>query len=119
MERHHFVDKVLCSQSYGFSSSHVQMWELDHKVGWVLKNWYFQIVVLEKTLDSPLDCKEIKPINPIGNQTWIFIGKTDTDAETPILWPPDTKSQLSGKEPDAEKDWGQKEKRVPEDEMVR
>ena len=95
------------------------MWELDIKKTEHWRADAFELLMLEKTLDSPLDCKEIKPINPIGNQTWIFIGKTDTDAETPILWPPDTKSQLSGKEPDAEKDWGQKEKRVPEDEMVR
>ena len=108
----------LYSQSYGFSSSHVRMWELDHKEGWVLKNWCFQTVLLEKTLESPLDCKEIKPVNPKGNQPWIFIGRTDTEAETPILWPPDAKSQLIGKDPDAGKDWRQEEKGVTEDEMV-
>ena len=96
-QRHHFVDKGPSSQSYGFSSNHVWMWELDHKEGWVPKNWYFQIVVLEKTLESPLDCKGIKPVNPSGNQQWIFFGRTDAEAEAPILWPPDAKSQLIGK----------------------
>ena len=107
---------TLFSQSYGFSSSHVWMWELDHKEGWALKNWCFQIVVLEKTLESPFDCKEVTWINPKGNQPWIFIGWTD--AEAPILWPPDAKSQLIGKDPDAGKDWGQEEKRETEDEVV-
>ena len=87
-----------------YSSSHVQMWELDHKEGWALKKWCFQTVVLEKILESPLNCKEIKPVNPTGNQSWIFIGRTD--AEAPILWPPDANSQLIGKDSDAEKDWG-------------
>ena len=96
----------LYSQRYHFSSSHVWMWELDHKEGWVLKNWCFHTVVLEKTLESPLDSKEIKPVNPIGNQPWIFIGMTDAEAEAPIFWPPDVKSQLTGKNPDAGKDWG-------------
>ena len=100
--RHHFAIKVLCSQNYGFSSSHVWMWELDHKGGWMLKNWCFQIVVLEKTLECPLDCKEIKPLNPKGNQSWIFTGRTD--AEAPIFLPLDAKSQLTGKDPDAGKD---------------
>jgi len=104
------------SQSYGFSSSHVQMWELDHKA-WALKNWCFQTVVLEKTLESPLDCKEIKPVNPKGNQSWIFIGRTDAEAKAPILWPPDAKSWLTGKDPDTGKDWGQ-EKETTKDEMV-
>ena len=99
-----------------FSSSHVCMWELDHKEGWVPKNWCFLIVVLEKTLESPLDCKEIKPVNPKGNQPWIFIGRTE--AEAPLLWSPDSKNQLSGKDPDAGKDWRQKEKGAAEDEMV-
>ena len=84
---------------YGFSSSHVWMWELDHKESWVLKNWCFWTVVLEKTLESPLDCKEIKPVNPKGNQSWIFIGRTDAEAEAPTLWPPDVKSLLIGKTP--------------------
>ena len=90
LNRHHFAGKGPYSQSYGFSSSHVQMWELDHKEGWVLKNWCFQIVVLQKTLESLLDCKEITPVNPKGNQPWIFIGRTD--AEAPTFWPPDAKS---------------------------
>ena len=92
---HHFADKGQSSQSYGFSSSHIQMWELDHKEGWALKNWYFQTVVLEKTFGSPLDSKEIKSVNPNGNQPWIYIGKTDAEAEAPILWPPDVKSRNS------------------------
>ena len=91
------ADRGLCSKSYGFSSSHVQMWELDHKEGWVLKNWCFWNVVLEKTLENLLDCKEIKLVNPEGNQPWIFVGRTDAEAETPILWPLDSKSWLIGK----------------------
>ena len=94
------------------------MWELDHKEGYALKNKRFWTVVLEKTLESPLDCKEIKPVNPKGNQPWIFIGRTDVEAETPILWPPDSKNWLIGKDPDAGKDWGQEEKGMTEDEMV-
>ena len=95
------------------------MWELDYKEGWVPKNRYFQIVVLEKTSESHLDSREIKPVNPKGNQSWIFIGKTDAEAKAPILCPPDAKSQLIGKDPDAGKDWRQKEKVVSEDEMIR
>ena len=117
-QRHYFANKGPSSQSSSFSSSHVWMWELDHKEGWVLKNWCFQTVVLEKTLESPWDCKEISPVHPKGNKPWIFIGRTDAEAEAPILWPPDMKSWLTGKDPDAEKDWGQEEKRVTEDEMV-
>ena len=94
------------------------MWEVDCEDSWVLKNWCFGTMVLEKTLESPLDCKEIKPVNPIGNQSWIFIGRTDAEAEAPILWPPDAKSWLFGKDPDAGKDWNQKKKRTTEDEMV-
>ena len=94
---------VLSSQSYGFSSSHVLILELDHKESWVLKNWCFWTVVLKKTLVSPLDCKEIKSVNPKGNQSWIFIGRTDVEAETPILWPPDVKNWLIWKDPDAGK----------------
>ena len=96
---------------------HVWMWELDYKKSWVLKNWCFWTVVLEKTLESPLDCKEIQSVHPKGDQSWIFIGRTDDEAETPILWPPDAKSWLIGKDPDAGKDWGQ-EKGTIEDEMV-
>ena len=106
------------SQSYGFSSSHVWMWELDYKEIWVPKNWCFWTVVLEKTLESPLDCKEIQPVHPKGNQSWIFIGRNDAEAETPKLWPPDVKNWLIWKEPDAGKDWGQEEKGTTEDEMV-
>ena len=96
------------SQSCGFSSSHVWMWELDHKEGWAPKNWNFWIVVLEKTLENPLDSREIKPVNPKGNQAWIFIGRTD--AEVPILWPSDGKSRFIGEDPDAGKDKRQKER---------
>ena len=104
------------NQSYGFSNSFVWMWELDHKEVWVPKNWCFWIVVV-KTLESPLDCKEIKPVNPKGNQSWIFIGRTDNEAEAPILWPPDVKSWLIEKDTDAGKDWEQ-EKGTTEDEMI-
>ena len=96
--------KVHLSPSYGFSSSHVWMWDLEHKESWAPKNWCFWTVVLEKTLESLLDCKEIQPVNPKGNQSWIFIGRTDAEAETPILWPPDAKSWLIWKDPDAGKD---------------
>ena len=106
------------SQSYGFSSSHVWMWELGCEEGRAPKNWCFWTVVLEKTLESPLDCKEIQPVHPKGNQTWIFIGKTDAEAESPILLPPEAKSWLIGKAPDAGKDWGQEEKGTTEDETV-
>ena len=97
-------------QSYGFSSRHVWMWELDYKESWVPKNWCFWTMGLEKTLESPLDYKEIQPVNPKGNQSWIFIGKTDAEAETPMLWPPDVKKWLIGKDPDAGKNWRQEEK---------
>jgi len=95
------------------------MWELDYKEAWVSKNWRFQTAVLEKTLKSHLDSKEIKPANPKGNQPWIFIGRTDAEAETPILWSPDAKSRLTGKDSDAGKDRGQEEKGMTDDEMVR
>ena len=98
---------LLTKSIYGFSRSHVWMWELDYKDSWALKNW---TVVLEKTLESPLDCKEIQPIHPKGDQSWVFIGRTDAEAETPILWPPDMKSWLIWKDPDAGKDWRQEEK---------
>ena len=106
------------SQSYCFSSSHVWMWELDYKESWPLKNWCFWTVVLEKTLKSPLDCKEIQPVHPKGNQSWVFIGRTNVEAETPIFWPPDAKSWLIWKDPDAGKDWRQEETWTTEDEMV-
>ena len=109
---------IVKSQSYGFSSSHVRMWELAHKEGWVLKNWCFWTVVLEKILESPLDCKEIQPVNPKWNWPWIFIGRTDAETDAPILWPPDAKSRLTGKDRDVRKDWWQEEERVTEDEMV-
>ena len=116
--RHYFANKGPSSQGYGFSSSRVWMWELDYKESLVPKNWCFWTVVLEKTLESPLDCKEIQPIHPKGNQSWIFIGKTDAEAETPILWPPDAKSWLIWKDPDAGKDWWQEEKGTTEDDVV-
>ena len=94
------------------------MWELDYKESWALKNWCFWAVVLEKTLESPLDCKEIQPVHPKGNQSWIFIRRTDVEAETPILWPPDVKNWLIWEDPDAEKDRKQEEKGTIEDEMV-
>ena len=104
--RNSFADKGLSSQNYDFLSSHVQMWELDNKEGWEPKNWCFQTVVLEKTLQSPLDSKEIKLVNPKCNQPWIFTERSNAKAETPILWPPDVKSQLIGKDPDAQQDRG-------------
>ena len=117
-QSHYFANKGLSSQSYGFSSSLVCMWELDYKESWALKNWCFWTVVLEKTLERTLDCKEIKPVHPKGNQPWIFIGRTDTEAETPILWPPDVKSWLIWRDPDAGKDWRQEEKGTTEDKTV-
>ena len=115
-QRCHFANKCPYNQSYGFSSIHVQMWKLDHKEVWVPENWCFLTVVLEKILESPLDCKEIKPVNYKGNQSWIFTGKTD--AEAPILQLLDAKSWLIGKDPDAGKDWGQEEKGVKEHEII-
>ena len=111
--------KVHIVKGMVYSSSHVQMWELDHKGGWTPKNWWFWIVVLEKTLESPLDSKEIKPVNLKGNQSWILTERTDAEAEAPILWPPDVKSWFTGKDLDAGKDWRQEEKGVSEDETVR
>ena len=104
-QRHYFADKGQSSQSYGFSSSHIWMWELYYKESWEPKNWCFWTVVLEKTLESPLDSKEIQLVHPKGNQSWIFIGRTDAEAETPILWPSYVKNWLIGKDPDAGKDW--------------
>ena len=118
-QRHYFVNKGLSSQTYGFSSSHVWMWELTIMKAECQRNWYFLTVVLEKTLESPLDCKTIKPVNPQGNQSRIFIGTADAEAEAPILWPPDVKKWLTGKDPDAGKDWRLEEKGMTEDEMVR
>ena len=117
-QRHHFADKGPHSQSYGFSNSHIRMWELDHKKDGVPKNWCFQIAVLERTLESSLDRKEIKSVNPKRNKPWIIFGRTDAEAESPILWPPDAKSWLIGKDPDAGKDWEQEVKGITEDEMV-
>ena len=119
--RHYFANKGPSSQSYGFSSGHIWMWELDYKESWAPKNWWFWTVVLEKTLESPLDCKEIQPVHPKGNQSWIFIGRTDAEAETSILWPPHMKNWLTRKdslEKDAGKDWRQEEKGMTEDEIV-
>ena len=104
-QRHYFVSRSPSSQGYGFSSSPIWMWELDYKESWEPKNWCFWTVVLEKTLESPLDCKEIQSVHPKGDQSWVFIGRTDAEAETPILWPPDVKSWLIWKKTDAGKDW--------------
>ena len=111
-QRHYFVDKGPSSQGYVFSSGHVWMWKLEYKESWALKNWCFWTVVLEKTLESPFDCKEIQPVHPKVDQSWTV------EAETPILWPPDAKSWLTWKDPDARKDWGQEEKGTTEDEIV-
>ena len=118
-QRHHFANQDPYSQSYGFSSSHVWMWELDYKESWAPKNGCFWTVVLKKILESLLDYKEMRPINPKGNQPWIFIGRTDNEAKTPLLWPLDAKSLLITKDPDAGKDRRQEEKGTTEDKMVR
>ena len=117
-QRHYFANRGPSNQGYGFSSGHVWMWELDYQESWAPKNWCFWTVVLEKILESPLDCKEIQPVHPKGDESWVFIGRTDVEAETPILWPPDAKSWLIGKDPGAGKDWGQEEKGTTEDVMV-
>ena len=117
-QRHYFGKKDSSGQGFGFSSSHVWMWELDYKESWAPKNWCFWTVVLEKTLESPLDCMEIQPVNPKGNQSWIFIGRTDVEAETPTLWPPDAKNWLIWKDSNAGKDRRQEEKGTTEDEMA-
>ena len=117
-QRHYFANKSPSSQGYGFSCGHVWMWELDCEEGWAPKNWCFWTVVLEKTLESPLDFKEIQPVHSEGDQSCVFIGRTDAEAETPILWPPHAKSWLIGKDPDAGRDWGQEEKGMTEDEMA-
>ena len=118
-QRHYFPIKGPSSQGYGFSRGHAWMWELDYKESWVLKKWCFWTVVLEKTLESPLDCKEIQPVHPKGDWSWVFIGRTDVEAATPILWPPDMKSWLICRDPDVRKDWRQEEKGTTKDEMVR
>ena len=117
-QRHYFANKCPSSQSFGFSSSHVWMWELDYKESWVQKNWCFWTVVLEKALESRLDCKEIQPVHPKVNQSWVFFGRTDVEAESPILWPPDVKNWLVEKDRDAGKDWRREEKGTTVDEMV-
>ena len=117
-QRHYFTSKGPSSQGYGFSSSRLWMWELDYKESWEPKIWCSWTMVLEKTLESPLDCKEIQTVNPRGNQSWIFTGRTDPEAETPILWPPDAKNWLIWKDSDAGKDWRWEEKGTTEDEMV-
>ena len=117
-QRYYFTDKSLYSLSYAFSSSHIWMWELNHKESWALRNWCFWTVVLEKTLESPLACEEIKPVNTKGNQSWTLIGRTDAKAEAPKVWPLDAKNWLIGKDPDAMNDLRQEEKRVTENEIV-
>ena len=117
-QRHYFANKGPSSQGYGFSCGHVWMWELDCGESWVLKNWYFWTVVLEKTLESPLDCREIQPVHSKGDQPWVFFGRNDAKAETPVLWPLHAKSWLIGKDSDAGRDWGQEEKGTTEDEMA-
>ena len=116
--RYYFANKGLSSQGYGFSSGHIWMWVLDCEESWVPKNWCFWTVVLEKTLESPLDSKEIQPVHPKGSQSWIFTGRTDAEAETPILWPLDAKNWFIRKDPDAGKDWSWEEKGSTEGEMV-
>ena len=117
-QRHYFAIKCPSSLSYGFSSSHVWMRELDYKEGWSPKNWCFWMVVLEKTLERPLDCKKIQPVHPKGDQSWVFFGRTDVEAETPTLWSSDGKNWVIWKYPDAGKDWRPVEKGMLEDEMV-
>ena len=117
-QRHYFANKGPSSKGYGFSSGHVWMWELDSEESWVSKNWCVWTVVLEKSLQSPLDFKEIQPVHSKGDQSWVFIGRTDAKAETLVLWPPRAKSWLIGKDSDAERDWGQEEKGMAEDEMA-
>ena len=117
-QKHYFANKGLSSQSYGFSSSHVWMWELDYKESWAPKKWCFWTVVLEKTLEGPLDWKEIQIVNPKGNHSWIFIGRTNAEADAPVLWPHDAKNWLIVKDTDAEKDWRLEEKGMTKDKMV-
>ena len=117
-QRHYFANKCPSTQSYCFCSSHVWIWELDYKESWALKNWCFWSLVFEKALESPLNSKEIQPVHPEGNQSQIFIGRTDAEAETPIVWPPDVKNPLIGKYLNAGKDWRWEEKGTTDDEMV-
>ena len=117
-QRHYFANKGPSSQGYGFSCGHVWMWELNCEEGWAPKNWCFWTVVLEKTLESPLDCKKIQPVCSEGDQPWDFFGRNDAKSETLVLWLPDTKSWLIGKDSDAGRDWGQEEKGTTEDEMA-
>ena len=117
-QRYYFANKGLSSQGYGFSSGHVRMWELDCEEAWAPKNWCFWTVMLEKTLESSLECKEIQPVHSKGDQSWMFIRRTDAEAETPVLWPLHAKSWLIGKDPDAGRDWGQEKKGMTEDEMA-
>ena len=117
-QRHYFANKDQSGQNYSFSNSHVWMWELDCKESWASKSWCLWTVVLERTLESPLYCKEIQPVHPKGNQSWKFIGRADVEAETPIFWPPDAKNRLTRKDPDAGKVWRQEEKGTSEHEMV-
>ena len=117
-QRRHFANKSPSSQGYGFSSSHVCMWELDCEESWAPKNWCFWTMMLEKTLESPWDCKEIQPVHSEGDQPWDFFRRNDAKAEAPVLWPPHAKSWLIGKDSDAGRDWGQEEKRTTEDEMA-
>ena len=116
--RDYFANKGPSFQSYGFSSSHIWMWELNYKESWAPKNWYFWTVVLEKALESPLDCKEIQSVHPKGNQSWVFTGRTDVEGETSILWPPDVKNWFIGKDPGAGKAWRQKDKGTTGVEMI-
>ena len=118
-QRYYFANKGLSGQGYDLSRSHVWMWELDCEESWSLKNWCFWTVALEKTLESPLDCKEIQPVHPKGDESWVFIGRTDVESETPILWPPHAMSWVIGKDPDAGRDWGQEGNGMTEDEMAR
>ena len=117
-QRHYFANKSLSSQGYGFSSGHLLMWELDCEESWAPKNWCFWTVVLEKTLESPMDCKEIQPVYSKGDQSWMFFGRNDAKAETLVLWAPHAKSWLIGKDSDAGRDWGQEEKGTTEDGMA-
>ena len=117
-QKHYFANKGPSGQCYGLSSGHVWMWELDCEESWVPKNWCFWAMVLEKILESPLDCKEIQPVHPKGDKSWVFTGRTDAEAETPVLWPPHANSWLIGKDCDAMRDWEQEEKGMTEDEMA-